>query len=340
MGVPAYARTWQQKLTTGTPGARITFVSLIDTMQNYIYGLKTFLLANSCTVLWSASAGTGPTNSSDHTDRISSASTWTPRATIAGASQAWVVLTDGNAGQLLITYQGASDDICRISYSPGALFALAGTTNQQPTATDEIVLTTAVTVVNATASADRVWHGWATSDGKNYRFTIFRSSAVAGPSWGVELITLPSSVPGNVSFTPAAGVWAFCFSSAKLTASVSNGLFQTFAASSEGGYVRCTISSVAFTAQCTMCTWCFGSNPASAVLTSQPALQGAGFDPFPCAIFSNTSGADGYAGMLVDWWTSAPSGVAQGDGFGSSYDWVQMGGALWPNPSLTAPTIT
>lgn len=339
MSVPAYTRTWNQKLTTGTPGARITFVSLIDTMQNYMFGVKTFLLANGWSVLWSASAGTGPANSADHTDRIASAATFSPRATIAGASQGWFVLTDGNGGQLLVTYQGASDDICRISYSPGALFTLAGTTNQQPTATDENIIMATVTVVGATASADRVWHGWATSDGKNARFTIFRSSAIVGPSWGVEMFTLPT-LPGNVTFTPSTGVWCFCVSPAQIVSAALTGMFATFSANTQGGLTRATISSVGFAVQCGFNTWTFIGNSAPSGLTSQAELQGAaGFIPWPLILMSNTASAKGYVGSLIDQYACAPSGFAVGDGFGTAYDWVQVGVLLWPNPSVTAPTI-
>lgn len=340
MATPAYLRTWVQKLTTGTPGSRIAYVSLIDTMQNYLYGVKTFLLANGYTLLWSASAGTGPANAADHTDRITSAATVTPRATIAGASQAWFVLTDANGAQLLITYQGASDDICRISFSPGALFTQAGTTNQQPTATDEELISSAVSVVGSSTSADRVWHGWATADGKNCRFMIYRSGAIVGVMWGLELFTLPT-LPGNVTFVPTLtgrGVWGFCFLASQ-TGSCSAAA-GAYGAVSQGGLTRALISSVGKDVQCGLSTWSASNVVAPQLLSTNAALQGTnGFTPWPLVLMSVLGGADGYVGALADWYLANPTGLVVGNGFGVSYNWIQLGVILWPNPSLVVPTI-
>ncbi len=338
MSTPTYVRTWVQKLDTGVPGERIAYVSLIDTMQNYIYGIKTFLLANGYSLLWSSSAGTGPTNSGDLTDRIASASDFTPRATIAAASQAWFVLTDGNGAQLMITYQGASDDIARITYSPGALFVLAGTTNQQPTATDECIISSAATLIDATTSADRVWHGWATADGKNCRFAVYRSGVLAGQLWGLELFVLPT-LPGNVSFTPVvsgSAVWGFCFR-ADQTAGAGTAA-GAYSASVRGGLTHATISSVDYKVQSALSAWSASNVVAPQVLTTKPALQGTiGYTPWPLTLISIMGSADGYVGALVDWYLAPVTDA--GNGFGAAYNWIQEGGLLWPNPSLVAPTI-
>jgi hypothetical protein len=335
--VPAYTRTWTQKLTTGTPGARITFVSLLDTMQNYLFGIKSFLTTGGLSVVWSASGGTGPTNSSDHTDRWSNAAAVTPRATIAGASQAWVVLLDGNGGQLLLAFQGASDDIARISYSPGALYTLAGTTNQQPTATDELPISTATTLIGATASADRVWHGLVSSDAKAYRFTILRSSVVIGQTWSVENFTL-ATLPGSVTCSPA--VMVTCFGTTQIGLETLTGFHGGYGANAAGALARAVISSVGTTVQCSLATWGFNSNSAGNFITGQPELQGTnGYLPWPSILLSVTTGGKGFLGTPIDFWTTAPSGFAVGDGFGSTYEWWQVGVWLWPNPSNTAPTI-
>lgn len=340
MTTPAYTRTWIQKLTTGTPGARIAYVSLIDTMQNYVFGVKAFLLANGCTLLWSASAGTGPANSADHTDRIAAAGDFAPRGASSGNSQGWFILTTGTGAQLMICYQGASDDIARISYSPGALFALAGTTNQQPTATDECLISSAVTLIGAATSADRVWHGWATADGKNCRFMLYRGAVVIGSSWGLELFTLPT-LPGNVSFVPAiAGnaVWGFCFRDDMVGAPGSAA--AGWIANVRGGLTRALISSVPISVQSGLSTWSASNVVAPQVLSGDSALQGTnGFTPWPVTLVSVQASADGYVGALVDWYLANPTSYSPGDGFGPAYNWIQVGSLLWPNPSLTAPTI-
>jgi hypothetical protein len=193
MGLPTKAKTW-----VISPNNRITYVSLNDTMASLLYGVKAFLVANGYTVKWTCNGTTGPTNSSDTTDRWTSKAAATTRSTIAGAAQSWCVLVDGNGCQILLDYQGASDDVARIAFSPGALYALAGTTTQQPTATDEQVLVTTGTLINATTSADRVWHGWVSSDAKMFRVCTFRSSVVASV-WGVELCTSLAVAPAVLS---------------------------------------------------------------------------------------------------------------------------------------------
>lgn len=338
MPLPTIAKTWKQLLTAGTPGKRVTFVSVLDTMQNFAFELYTFLTAGSgagtlYSHVWSCSGGTGPTNSSDHTVRITSAASWTPRATVAGASQAWFVLSGALGEQILVTFQGASDDICRISFSPSGAFALAGTTNQQPTATDEQVVMSATTIVNSTASADRILHFWARDDAKGFRVAIYRSSVLAAAIWGIEEFTSGVTTPASVSVA----LWGFAFSSGNTAASALHG---GFAASSRGGVIRTTVSSVGFNAQVYLQTESDnGGNSAIALYTFQPELQGSGYAPYLFGIHTATTGTRGRAGNPIDWWGCSPASVAQGDGFGTSYQFIQEGAFLWPNPSNTAPTI-
>lgn len=337
--IPAYVRTWTQKLTTGTPGARITYSSLADTLQNYLYGVKEFLVAGGCTVVFSASAGTGPTNSSDTTDRWSSASDVTPRATSAAASQAWIVLADGNSGQLLLAWQGSSDSIGRISYSPGALFTLAGTTNNQPTATDEIIISTGVTLVGTATSADRVWHGLISSDAKAYRFTVLRSSTAIGQTWSVESFT-PYTPGANVTISSVA---CWCYNPTAIDSTTS--FLGSPVAYAQGAQVKVTISGVDYTTLSSWNSWLVNSQVplANSSAYSQPEIQGAnGYIPWPCMLFSSTTGARGYLGMGIDMWCANPENAASslyGQGFGPNYEWWQVGVWLWPNPSNTAPTI-
>lgn len=345
MALPTIIATWKQLLTTGTPGARVSFVSLLDTMQQTLFRVKDFLCNGSAattkySVLWTASNGTGPTNSNDHTDRWTSAATITPRGTSAGVSQAWAVLTDGNGAQILLAFQGASDDICRISFSPGALFTLAGTTNQQPTATDEQVILSTTSVVGATASGDRILQVWASDDAKMFRVAIFRAGVVVAPVWGVELFTSGMTAPAAA--TPC--VWGFAFSDGNLAVGTT-ALSAAWSANARGGLVQTTVSSIKYSCQTQMAiesanlAGTYG--PAPQQYTYQPELQGAGFAPYPIALHTtNQTGSRGRLGNLIDWWCVSPASVADGDGFGTSYQFIQMGSVLWPNPSAQAPTIT
>lgn len=334
--IPAYTKTWTQNLTLGVPGTRIAYSSVLDTCQKYAYGVKAFLVTGGLSVVWSASGGTGPTNAADHTDRITSSATWTPRAVGAAASQAWVVLLDGNGGHLLLAFTGGSDDIFYVAYSPSAAYALAGTTNNRPTATDEIVLSSATTMVNATASADRVWHGLISSDAKNYRFCIARSNVLTAQAWGVDAITVTTAIGASTTFPNNACVWSYPITSLESAASLygaanTNARFQ----------MRVVIASVGFTASMGASSYAFnGSNPG--FITYQPEIQGAssGYPPFPIFLWSPTASCRGYMGTLIDLYACAASASVSGEGFGGSYEWWQLGYTIWPNPSNVAPALT
>jgi hypothetical protein len=412
MTVPAYARTWRQLLTSSNPGNRITYVSLTDAAQNTFYQTKAAMCGGlgqttPMTVVWSASNGTGPTNSSDHTDRITSSSTVTPQASTAAASQAWVVMLDGNAraawagttnytqgqyvtnsgnvyvcrttgisassggptgtgsnisdntaawqylqagtgaGQILFTYQGATADVFRISYSPGALFTLASTTNNQPTATDEEVICSATSIVGSTTSGDRILQVWVSDDAKAWKMMVLRAGAMAGPLIGTENINegvtqFPVSGSASVATLPNP-VWGFCYTTANL---VANQLTTGFTANAKGGLMRMLVSGVFYAGQAYPAVECIApggtlSEPTNTI-NYQAELQGAsGYPYWPLALYStNTVGARGRLGTLIDWYISSPSGVALGDGYGPSYQWIQNTELLLPNPSANPPTLT
>lgn len=345
MALPTIVRTWKQYKTTGTPGVRVGFVSVLDASQQAQYQLKDFLVNSSgattkWSLTWSASGGTGPTNSADHTDRITSAATITPRATTTAASQAWSLLTATNGVQCLISFTGASDDIFRVAFSPSGAYALAGTTNNLPTATDEQVICSATSMVNSTASSDRILHFWASDDGKSWRALILRLGVPAGPAFGVEEFAVGAVSPASIS----PGVWGFSFSASNLNSGGSNpGIQSTYSLGSAGGLFRTLVSGTGYSCQGVGGQETFGGN-ASAVgsYTYQPELNGGGWLPWPISIHTNNqTGSRGRAGTLVDWWMCAPSGAVVGDGIGSSYQFWQIGTAtIWPNPSNTAPTLS
>lgn len=336
VAVPAIVKTWAQLLTTGTPGVRIPYVSLIDASQNSAYIAKSLLLANGGTVVWSASAGTGPASSSDHTDRIVNAAAFTPRATIAAASQAWVVILDGNGGQLLICFQGATDDIYRISYSHTAAFTLAGTTNQQPTAADELVMTAATTMVGSTTSQDRIVHGICTTDCKSYRFTVLRAGAIVGQVWHVETFTPNVIAPATVPLAVVVG------GQTPAGVAASGTFFGTYTASTIGMLCRTVISSVQRLVQCCFSTICSAGIPITSNTsgTTKAELQGGtGFLPWPLWLVSQFASGQGLLGQLIDMYAAAPTSFVVGSGLGDQW-WIQVGVMLWPNPSNVAWTLT
>lgn len=155
---------------------RQAFTTLVGVMGWFAYENKTRMLLNNWTVKFTCDGTTGPSSGADTTDRITSAATFATRATIAGAAQAWYVLQNLDGVQLLITYQGATDDIARIAFSPGGLYVPAGTATFQPTATDEVVMSTGSTIINVTASLDRVMSIFCAADSTAWRFGLWRNN--------------------------------------------------------------------------------------------------------------------------------------------------------------------
>lgn len=155
------AKVQVTKTWSVSPNIRLTpFVSLNATMGWWLYENKARLLACGWTLM-GTSDGAGA--SFGGPDLWSSASVGPlMRGLTAASPQSWAVLENADGLQLLFTYQGAGvapvgDDICRISMSQAGLFILGGGgATHQPTATDEVIITHETSVINATASADRV----------------------------------------------------------------------------------------------------------------------------------------------------------------------------------------
>jgi hypothetical protein len=173
MFAPQLTKNW-----TISPNLRRSFTTLIDQVGWLFYENKTKLLAAGWTVKFSSTGLVGPTNGADTTDRWVSITDIATRATVAAAPQSWIVLQNTDGLQILFTYQGASDDIARITYSPGGLFTLAGTTTHQPTATDETFVINATSLVNATTSQDRVMSIWTTTDTRHWSFVLGRADVL------------------------------------------------------------------------------------------------------------------------------------------------------------------
>lgn len=173
MTAPITSKAW-----TISPNNRLVYPgTLAGVLGWWAFTNKTQLLAATWTLVWSSDGVTGPSGAGDNTDRIPNAAAFTTRATVAAAPQSWFLLQNPDGFQLLITYQGATDDIARVSYSAAGLYALAGTTTHQPTATDEVVLSTATTIVGASTTIDRVMSIWTADDGSAWRCPVFASGA-------------------------------------------------------------------------------------------------------------------------------------------------------------------
>jgi len=304
---------------------RISFVSLNDTMARYLFGIKNFLVATmGYTVKYTCDGTTGPTSGADHTDRWSTFSNATTRGANATTAQSFAVLTDGNGVDIMLTYQGASDDIARISFSNGGLFTPAGTSNQQPTATDEAIILSAITIINATATLDRVWSIQASTDKKIFRTQIFRSSTFLY-GFGVEQVVREPNMLASFVWSPTVVGWA-----SSGTTFTSNGGPLGNSASNQRGFARISATNVEMTG-CGEGTW--------NISVAQPELQA--FSPIvPTGYFNNnTANLFGRVCDRIDCWGSpAGNNFGQGDTFGSlQFAW--LGSYILPWDGTTTPVI-
>lgn len=331
MALPTVSKTWDFNCIN----KRIPWVSLNDAAASLMYNVKNELVSH-CTwaVKWSCDGVTGPSSAADTTDRWASKANCTTRATVAAAAQSWIVLGGGNGGQVLVCYQGASDDIFRVGYSPGALYTLAGTPTNQPTATDEIVVATGISMVGATLSADRVLHCVGTTDGKLFRVFTYVAGACAR-SWGVELIS--STVAAGVTFSPAVVAWNapnVTQTNAATTAggSLASNTSATGGSGSQGARVNST------TIACFGGGERYGSGSGAVFTETTPSLNAAA-PIVPLCYASNASNLSGKLGNRIDAWFPYSNGLAEGSTAGS-LQFAYFNTLLIPWDGATAPQVS
>lgn len=337
MALPAKQKTW-----IISPCNRITYVSLNDTMARFLYGVKQHLKANGYTVKGSSDGAAG---AMDGVDRWTGPVTGTiMRGATVTTAQSWIVLTDANGVNICFAYMGGFDYVARISMSSTGNYAAAATSaTHTPTVSDgsEAVLCTTVDLINATASADRLWSCWVSSDAKSFRVGIARQNVWVGGFWGVETFVSVAYGPA-VTVSPATLGWFFT------AATLANQGLTAQGANIRGGYVRTIVSSVARVCSIAFGAECFGA--ASAFAQSQvgqdiaPELQGGVDFPIkPVSLYSITTGSRGKIGNLPDVWLGKTAG-GEGNIYGNGeFIAVGTGGDIvWPwdgTPGVAGTTV-
>lgn len=334
---PTAIKSWAAGLL---PNVRISFTSLLNTMGNYISGIGNQLITKGYTC---AGSSNGTTAAMDGTNRCTVASGFAVRAANTTTAQSWLVVTDASGAQTLFAYVGASDDIARISFSPSGVFTVAGTATFTPTATDEQVFLTGVTLIGSTASADRVYTVWVDSTSKMWRSVIFRSSIPVGPLMGVELydssaLSSPASAP-----VPSIG-----FAWGPVNLNSVNQIAAAYTANTTGALARITISSVATSVQLGQSIEQIGNSGLNNF--EGQALNLNGGVPAICGIGLWSTGTlnsvFGKAGNRIDIYRSSDSQAC--GTLSPSKDWVFInanssataGGLLLPWDSSTTSCVT
>lgn len=320
------AKVQVTKSWTVTPNERLTpYVSLAATLGWWVYKQTVAMLAAGWTCKFSSTGLVGPASGADTTNRITSAGDFVTRATIAASPQSWIVLQNVDGVQVLFAFQGASDDIARVSMSQSGAFTVAGTTTHQPTATDEIIGTTGGTLINATTSGDRVMSIGCTTESwwcATYRSAVLInfisvdkidsacSTATLAQPYIISKIQDPkyyvqSGQPGgSISATAvgAAGWLGFC------TRVFTVGAFRNIAV---GGGGRSVPDNGVNSSNLTYWT------------AVRPALQaGTSIPLFKLDLMGKATDAnsDGYLGSPIDWWfaiTNSNATPTQGDMIGA-----------------------
>lgn len=334
MPFPAKAKTW-----TVTGNNAIAGASLNLMMGAYLFRVAvTFLLANGYTCKGSS---TGVVAAMDGVNRWATAADALIRAANTTTANSWIVLTDGNGCNICLSYVGATDDVCRISYSPGGLYVAAGTATFTPTATDEIVLSTGVTVIDTTAAAtNRTYFGWVDSQAKLCRnlLSLNSTGSPTGMVWGVELFD--SSLQDR---TISPSVWGFACGAANFACggTVSTAMTSgVYAANSRGGSARVNVSQLNMSGGFPL--WNNGNFTWFDVNTE---LQGTNGYPIwgPFRVGSMTASYTGVVAQLYDWWSCRNAAAAATCNLGDTLDTKNfmvvgiLGGIMWPWDGSTTP---
>lgn len=335
MTLPAIQKTW-----TITANNRVPFTTLNAATANALFGIKQFLKANGYTVRGSSNGTTAPTANTlitDGVDRWTTAADATTRGATSTAAQSWIILTDGNGVDILLAYQGSTDDLIVLAYSVGNLWTTAATATFQPTATDSLVVSSGSSFIgNSSIISDRIWFGWVDSQRKLCRFAFASGGTWVGSPWVIEIFTPETTAPGSI----AANIWGFFVSAT--SASILNGTTVGAARKITGSVAASQANSgVVFSMEWTG----LNSNNLS---TIKPELQGAtGYTAYALGIASNFTSYNGKLGALIDWYqgrTNADPGAVYGN-----KQWISMGGVngsgtinagMWPWDGTTDPLLT
>lgn len=336
------AKVQVTKTWTVSPNVRLTpFVSLTATMGWWLYQNKTKLVAAGWTLI-GTSNGTTAAFDGGGGDRWTSDSVGPVTiGAAAGNPQSWALLANADGVQILFAYQGATADIARISMSQAGLYALAGTVTHQPTAADECLMTTGSSIINATASADRVMSIGCTTE--QWWCSTYRASAVifylsldkidsacdlvvlAKPyvtsklnNLTCDTFNIEKSIETSVGSPSAAAVLGAASWRGISTRIVTSGVPKIAAF---GGGARCAPNGGNLINQSCGAVGPGTSNALGAqsggTIATPPAVNNGTIPVFTIDWFGyKSAGYDGYLGAPIDWWYGHTSSVAipaQGD---------------------------
>lgn len=322
MALPVLTKTWQFSVNN-TTGA---FVTLIDANRTWVRSVKDALLAfassawamrYSCDSVTAGSAGDG-------VDRImtNAGLVWAT----AGSAHSWMVLRQTGIAtnyELLFSCEPASSagnttgNSLTLVVSPSAGFT-GGTTTARPTATDEIVLFSAVSWGIGVGTTPIRWHAMQSSDGQCTRIISY----VGGTLQNVILLDKPTNSASGWT-NPSMSYAALTTALTPATLGATTGSFRCriggtlalLSLSAEG-----LIGGIVNTTFPTNTGW---GNIANEVSGEWPML--------PLGAVSVTAPVRGRMGQFQDMWTGS-AGANTGDTYpsGASNQFAQFGALILP----------
>ena len=233
-------------------------------------------------------------------------------ATVVTCSAAAGLTNETGAG---ISATGASDG-SRTPTAPGAMLIWSDTNGS---------------LVNATTSGDRLWHGWVDSQSKLCRFSIGRAGA-AFMAFGMELFT--PSLGSTATASPA--VWGFAYNAAGSTEA---NIVSTYNINSNGGFVKVMLGGAQYA--CTVgggltisgASGFLGTTVNQLNDDSHPVVE------IPWALISNKSSATGRVGQRIDQWIGY-TGATDGDNYAGKTLVHVIGQLVFPWDGTTTMVYT
>jgi len=332
MAYPTIARTYNITQT------RAVYTSLLGVIGDGMYKLKVELLAAGWTMWASSNGTTGPTDASDRTDRIASAADFATRAAAAAAPQSYFVVKSTRGDYVLVTYQGATDDVVRLSWTLDG-YTLAATKTHQPTSTtasQERLIASAASIIANTTSGDRIFQIWASTDGLSFRMAIASANLHVGLVIGFETLT-PAPYAATGRTVPPVFGWS---------AAVAN-VASTNLSNQDMGLFTPTVGGIQYSGATRFTTPGAGvSSFFSALGNNVGNLQGDYLIQYVGLVCTTTVGCRGVIGEVIDMWQGNAT-IVPGDTY-DGYRYLAIGSAastvvpsIWPwSAVLGAPVMT
>jgi hypothetical protein len=316
MGLPTVSLSWDfTKINQ-----RETYSSVNDATGFALFTLWRYAIdVLGWTVKYTCDGTTGPSSSSDHTDRLTTKAKCITRGTSTTAAQSFGVATDGGGADHLFAYLGSGssptgDDLFYIAYSPTGVYVPAGTATNTPTATDQVLVMNSLTLVG-TGTNDRVVTIVGDTTKKHLHLLIYSNGALVREYWITRCTSTVLSawnwndplIVGQVTAVTASNAAATGGGSMALPAGSTQG-------STGNAYAKIgtTIAAVGGGGEHPV-----GTGAGGTFAVANPELNG-GAPIVPITFGTATTNVEGKLGNAIDEWFPYSTAIPDGNAFGSS----------------------